>query len=52
LLAGDVLLVIAYDHLNKINHASSEGIIQIFNRTAREVCDGQQLDMEFEVRKM
>jgi len=50
LLAGDVLLVIAYDHLNKINNLHLRRIIQIFNRTAKEVCDGQQLDMEFEVR--
>ena len=48
LLAGDVLLVIAYDHLNRINTTHLRKIIQIFNRTAKEVCDGQQLDMEFE----
>ena len=48
LLAGDVLLVIAYDHLNRINNLHLKRIIQLFNRTAKEVCDGQQLDMEFE----
>ena len=48
LLAGDVLLVIAYDHLNRINTTHLKKIIQLFNRTAKEVCDGQQLDMEFE----
>ena len=50
LLAGDVLLVIAYDHLNRINTTYLKKIIQLFNKTAREVCDGQQLDMEFENR--
>lgn len=48
LLAGDVMLVTAYDYLNKINTASIKRIIQIFNKTAREVCEGQQLDMDFE----
>ena len=48
LLAGDVLLVIAYDHLNKISNLHLKKIIQLFNRMAKQVCDGQQLDMEFE----
>ena len=51
LLAGDILLVIAYDHLNRIHTNYLQRIIQLFNKTAREVCDGQQLDMEFENRE-
>jgi geranylgeranyl diphosphate synthase type II len=48
LLAGDVMLVAAYDHLNKISGKYVFSIIQLFNKTAREVCEGQQLDMDFE----
>jgi geranylgeranyl diphosphate synthase type II len=48
LLAGDVMLVMAYDYLNKIDKSYSTRIIHLFNRTAREVCEGQQLDMDFE----
>ncbi|MBC7904245.1 MAG: polyprenyl synthetase family protein [Gemmatimonadaceae bacterium] len=48
LLAGDVMLVAAYDYLNKINNSYSRKIIHHFNKTAREVCEGQQLDMDFE----
>lgn len=48
LLAGDVMLVTAYDYLNKIGSATSKSIIQLFNKTAKEVCEGQQLDMDFE----
>src|ERR1700730_502067 len=51
LLAGDILLVIAYDHLNKISNTHLKKIIQLFNRTAKEVCEGQQLDMEFEKKE-
>jgi geranylgeranyl diphosphate synthase type II len=48
LLAGDVMLIVAYDYLNKIHKDSLHQIITLFNRTAREVCEGQQLDMDFE----
>jgi len=48
LLAGDVMLVAAYDYLNRIDHGFLSPIIHIFNQAAREVCEGQQLDMDFE----
>jgi geranylgeranyl diphosphate synthase type II len=48
LLAGDVMLVVAYDYLNKIKSPHIHRIIHLFNRTAKEVCEGQQLDMDFE----
>lgn len=48
LLAGDVMLVAAYEYLNKISGKYISSIIGLFNKTAREVCEGQQLDMDFE----
>jgi geranylgeranyl diphosphate synthase, type II len=48
LLAGDVMLVTAYDYLNRIKITYLQRIIRLFNKTAKEVCEGQQLDMEFE----
>ncbi|AXY74970.1 polyprenyl synthetase family protein [Paraflavitalea soli] len=48
LLAGDVMLVAAYDYLNKVKSEQQRKIISLFNRTAREVCEGQQIDMDFE----
>jgi geranylgeranyl diphosphate synthase type II len=50
LLAGDVMLVTAYEHLNKINTAYLQTIIHLFNTTAKEVCEGQQYDMDFAQR--
>ncbi len=50
LLAGDVMLIKAYDYLNKINIQYLHKIIRLFNKTATEVCEGQQLDMDFEKR--
>ena len=51
LLAGDVMLVSAYDYVNKINKEYLQKVIRLFNKTAREVCEGQQLDMDFEKRE-
>lgn len=48
LLGGDVMLVVAYDYLNKIDNLFLKKIIHLFNQTAKEVCEGQQLDMDFE----
>src|ERR1700712_5245803 len=48
LLAGDVMLVAAYDYINRIQTAPIHQILQLFNTTAKEVCEGQQLDMDFE----
>lgn len=50
LLAGDVMLVVAYDHLLRIKPEYLRKIAHLFSRTAREVCEGQQLDMDFEKR--
>ena len=50
LLAGDVMMVAAYDHLNKIGSTHLHRILHLFNRTAKEVCEGQQQDMDFEKR--
>ena len=51
LLAGDVMLVGAYDYLNKISSGYLHPVIHLFNKTAREVCEGQQLDMDFEKKE-
>lgn len=48
LLAGDVMLIVAYDYLNKVKSEYLHRIIALFNRTAKEVCEGQQMDMDYE----
>lgn len=48
LLAGDVMLVKAYEELNKISITYLQSILSLFNKTATEVCEGQQMDMDFE----
>ena len=51
LLAGDVMLVTAYESLNKIISDCLHEVVHLFNKTAREVCEGQQTDMDFEKKE-
>lgn len=51
LLAGDVMLIRAYEYLNRINGAYLQRILALFNKTAKEVCEGQQLDIDFEKKE-
>jgi len=48
LLTGDVMLVLSYDYLGRIRPAHLKGIFKEFSACARMVCEGQQLDMDFE----
>jgi geranylgeranyl diphosphate synthase type II len=47
LLVGDVMIIRAYEFLQQIQPSYLPKILQLFNRTAREVCEGQQLDMDY-----
>lgn len=49
ILSGDVMLIYAYEYLLKVNKPDLiKDLVQVFNRFAIEVCEGQQLDMNFE----
>ena len=48
ILSGDVMLIRAYELLATINPAKLPEVLRLFNQTAKEVCEGQQLDMDFE----
>jgi len=50
ILSGDVMMVEANKHLTKLNIAILKAALDCFNVTAQGVCEGQQLDMEFEQR--
>lgn len=51
LLSGDVMVIQAYKYINKIRTSHIHKILCLFNKTARQVCEGQQLDMDFEKKK-
>jgi geranylgeranyl diphosphate synthase type II len=48
LLAGDVMFTQCYVYLSKIHAELLRQIFPLFNKTAAKVCEGQQLDMDFE----
>lgn len=50
ILSGDVLFVKAYQLLAGQDRNQLPDLLELFNKTAIEVCEGQQMDMDFETR--
>ena len=50
ILSGDAMTIIAYQHVTKAPLKVLPIILDIFSRTALEICEGQQFDMDFETR--
>ena len=50
ILSGDVLMIKSYEQLETYPPQLYKELMQIFNKTAIEVCEGQQMDMDFELR--
>lgn len=51
ILSGDAMLVLAYQFMAQCPVECLKEVMDIFSLTALEICEGQQLDMEFEHRK-
>ena len=47
LLSGDGMIVIAYQHLFKAQNDKLKKLADVFSKTALEVCEGQQYDMDY-----
>jgi geranylgeranyl diphosphate synthase, type II len=50
ILSGDVMLIEGYKLMMQVDDRILRQILDIFNETAVGVCEGQQIDMEFETR--
>lgn len=50
ILTGDVMLIEVYDRLAKLSGVDIASVIARFSQIAREVCEGQSMDMSFETR--
>jgi geranylgeranyl diphosphate synthase type II len=48
ILAGDAMLVKSYQYLNQVNKGQLAQVLDVFSKTALQVCEGQQYDMNFE----
>lgn len=50
ILSGDAMLTIASGYMNRVKGELGRRIFELFTKTALEIYQGQQLDMEFEKR--
>ena len=48
ILSGDSMLIMATEFLDFYDSKIQKDLLKLFNSTALEVCEGQQLDIEFE----
>ena len=51
ILSGDTMLVHSFDLISQVENKNIRKILEVFNKSATEVCKGQQLDMDFEKRE-
>ena len=50
ILAGDTMNILAYKLVSRVEEKLLPEILDIFNETAVQVCEGQMMDMDFEQR--
>ena len=50
ILSGDVMMIKAYGFLMEYKGEVYRAVMEVFNQTAIEVCEGQQMDVDFETR--
>lgn len=50
ILSGDAMSIMAFEFLSRCNPVNLPAALALFSRSAMEVCEGQQLDMDFEER--
>lgn len=50
ILSGDAMLIMAYQLFENYNPNTFQALAKLFSKTALEVCEGQQYDVDFETR--
>jgi geranylgeranyl diphosphate synthase, type II len=51
ILSGDAMLILAYQYFEKYTTDVFRELAKLFSKTALEVCEGQQYDVDFETRE-
>jgi geranylgeranyl diphosphate synthase type II len=51
ILSGDAMLILAYQYFEQYEPVVFRDLAKLFSKTALEVCEGQQWDVDFETRK-
>jgi geranylgeranyl diphosphate synthase type II len=50
ILSGDAMLILAYQYFEQYQPVVFKDLAKLFSKTALEVCEGQQWDVDFEAR--
>lgn len=50
ILSGDAMLIMAYQLFENYDPSTFQALAKLFSKTALEVCEGQQYDIDFETR--
>lgn len=50
ILSGDAMLIMAYQLFENYDSETFQKLVKLFSKTALEVCEGQQYDIDFEER--
>lgn len=50
ILSGDAMLIMAYQLFENYDSETFQSLAKLFSKTALEVCEGQQYDIDFETR--
>jgi len=50
ILSGDAMLILAYQLFENYDSEKFQSLAKLFSKTALEVCEGQQYDIDFEMR--
>ena len=50
ILSGDAMLILAYQYFEEYEPSIFRKLAKLFSKTALEVCEGQQYDVDFETR--
>lgn len=50
ILSGDAMMILAYQFFERYEASKFRALAKLFSKTALEVCEGQQYDVDFETR--
>ena len=50
ILSGDAMLILSYIFMTESDTEHLKSLLRLFSKTASQICEGQQYDMEFEQR--
>ena len=51
IISGDALMILAYQGFESLSDATYKKVNTVFSKAALDICEGQQLDMDFETKR-